>query len=807
MRTRALASTIVVGALALGLDAQSGWPSHGRDPGMTRFSPLNEINTENVGSLELVWTYDTLPPEQPVPAAGGPSGGRGAAALGPATASRPPGADTGPRPRESAATPLVIGDVLYLSTAYNHVVALDPESGAEIWVRDVGHPIARRGMAYWHGVADIAPRLVFGTTDGWLIALDARTGEFSRGFGEAGLVSLKQGVADAYPDGRVALSSPPAIYGHLAITGAHAQESPSFGPSGDVRAWDLRSGQLVWTFHTIPRPGEPNHDAWQDGQWEHRAGANAWGLITVDEARGMVFVPVGTPATDFYGADRLGSNLYGSSLLALDAATGRLRWHFQTTHHDNWDYDLTSPPALIDVRRNGRTIPAVAQYSKQGLLFMFDRETGEPIFDVVERPVVSDNPLPGDVYWPTQPFPTRPAPLARMTFSPDEVATVTPDHEQYCRALLALEGGAMTGGPYAQYGPKLRVIFPGWTGGGNWNGAAFDPTLGYLFLPNQDLGMLNKMVPSERDPEMYVRVGPDGAPPGMGTNFWNGEKGWPCQQPPWGELVAVDVNAGEVAWRVPLGSFEELDALGVPRTGTPNRGGPIVTAGGLVFIGASQDARFRAFDARTGAELWVADLSENGRTVPITYQGKSGKQYVAILAGGGRPVGRTVDESQIGGRLHVYALPGSPPADAFARAAQRQVSGRPVPPPPAQGRPGAAQVAARAVRANSSSVGGAAGARTTRPATRPPDQRPPATAGTGISAAQAVSPAVSSAEAGALVERLCTECHTLDGTFRMRYSRQGWSEVVYDMVAQGAQGTDAELALVIDYLASNYGIR
>jgi quinoprotein glucose dehydrogenase len=394
----------------------------------------------------------------------------------------------------------------------------------------------------------------------------------------------------------------------------------------------------------------------------------------VDEKRGIVYVPLGTPATDFYGGDRLGSNLYGSSLVALEAATGKLRWFFQTTHHDNWDYDLTSPPALIDIKRGGRTIPAVAQYTKQGLLFFFDRETGKPIYDVEERPVVSDNPVEGDEYWPTQPFPVKPEPLARMTFSPEEVATVTPAHEQYCRDLLKLEGGVLTGGPYAQYGPKLRVIFPGWTGGGNWNGGAFNPELGYLYLPSQDVGMLNKMVKSTRAANMYSRVGPDEAPPDLAGNFWDGKKSWPCQQPPWGELLAINVSTADIAWRVPLGSFEELDRLGVPPTGTPLRGGPIATAGGLVFIASSIDARFRAFDARTGKVLWVADLTENGRAVPMTYRGKSGKQYVAIMAAGGRPAARTVDPKGLGGRLHVYALPDAnakrqPPASGAGSSA------------------------------------------------------------------------------------------------------------------------------------------
>jgi len=639
----------------------SDWPMHGRDAGAQRFSPLKQITTQNVSKLKLAWTYDTpaeVPPPVPEESANDAVAPPAGAAAPQAPA--PPAANPGrPSPIQSEATPLVVNGVMYLASAYNRIVALDADTGKEIWVKNIGHQPSTRGLAYWPGMSGYAPRLVFGTSDSaaLMMELDAKTGEFVSGFGNGGAVDLRKGVGDKFPKLRVALSSPPAIYKHLAITGNHSQEAPSLGPSGDIRAWDLRDGKLAWSFHTIPRPGEENHEVWKGDQWVDRSGANSWGFITVDEQRGIAYVPVGAPTTDFYGADRLGANLYGSSLVALDALTGKLKWYYQTTHHDNWDYDLTSPPALIDVKRGGQTIPAVAQYTKQGLLFIFNRVTGQPIFGVEERPVVSDNPLPGDEYSPTQPFPLKPPPLARMTFSPAEVARVTPEHEQYCRGLLELEGGVMTGGPYAQYGPKLRVIFPGWTGGGNWNGSAFDASLGYLFVPSQDMGMLNKMVKSSTDENMYVRKGPDKAPPTLGTNFWDGKKGWPCQQPPWGELLAVNVNTGDIAWRVPLGSFEELDALGVPPTGTPNRGGPIATAGGLVFIAASQDARFRAFDSRTGKVLWTADLNENGRSVPITYQGKSGKQYVAILAGGGRPVARKVDENQFGGRLHVYALP------------------------------------------------------------------------------------------------------------------------------------------------------
>ena len=644
---------------------EKDWASHGYDTGARRYSPLKQINTANVSNLQLVWSYDTPAAVPPSPIRGGGAGadaeeaGAGAPARGRADARA--GAPSRPAPRQSASTPLVVDGVMYLATPYNRVVALDADTGKEIWVKNIGNTPSIRGLAYWPGTGAIPAQIVFGTSDSasLLISLNAKTGEYTPTFGQGGKVDLRQGVGEKFPKLRVALSSPPAIYRNLAITGQHSQESPSLGPAGDVRAWDLRTGKLVWTFHTIPQPGEPNHEVWKNEQWVDRAGANTWGFITVDEERGIAYVPTGTPATDFYGGDRLGSNLYGSSLLALDAATGKLKWFFQTTHHDNWDYDLSAPPALIDVKRDGRTIPAVAQYTKQGLLFIFDRVTGKPIFGVEERPVVSNNPIPGDEYWPTQPFPVKPQPIGRMTFSPSEIAKVTPQHEAYCKGLLDLEGGVLTGGPYAQYGPKLSVIFPGWTGGGNWNGSAFNPDLGLLFTPNQDIGMLNKMVKSTTGENMWSRRGPDNAPQMLGTNFWDGAKGWPCQQPPWGELVAVNVNTGDIAWRVPLGSFEELDELGVPTTGTPNRGGPIATAGGLVFIAASQDARFRAFDARTGKVLWVADLTENGRAVPITYLGKNGRQYVAIMAGGGRPVARRFEESRIGGRLHVYALPES----------------------------------------------------------------------------------------------------------------------------------------------------
>ncbi|RPI49138.1 MAG: hypothetical protein EHM55_24325, partial [Acidobacteria bacterium] len=352
MRLLQLTAIGLAGAAVVAAQAPkpaTDWGSHGHDAGARRYSPLKQINTGNVSALQLAWTYDTPAAVPPGPSRGGPA----PAPEGSQGEGSKPDAPARPAPRQSASTPLVVDGVMYMATAYNRIVALDADTGKEIWVKNIGQTPSTRGIAYWPGTRDLPAQLVFGTADGssLLIALNAKTGEFVPGFGEGGKVDLRQGVGEKFPKLRVALSSPPAIYRHLAITGAHSQEAPSFGPSGDVRAWDLRTGKIAWTFHTIPRPGEPNHEAWKDNQWADRAGANAWGFITVDEARGIAYIPLGTPSTDFYGGDRLGSNLYGSSLLALDAATGKLKWYFQTTHHDNWDYDLSSPPALIDVRR------------------------------------------------------------------------------------------------------------------------------------------------------------------------------------------------------------------------------------------------------------------------------------------------------------------------------------------------------------------------------------------------------------------------------------------------------------------------
>jgi quinoprotein glucose dehydrogenase len=633
---RRIFRALILFALPCAAPAQTDWPVWGHDAGGTRFSPLKQIDRSNVGKLQLAWSYDTL---AAVAATPGARGGRG------------------PRPRRSETSPLVVNGVLYMSTAYNHVVALEPETGKLLWDYEGQHTPAMRGIAWWPGNSTLPPQVVFGTNDGWLISLNAKTGKPVPGFGNEGLVNLKEGVVpEKFPRAQYGMTSAPTIYKDFVITGAQVQESPSLGAAGDIRAWDMHTGKLAWTFHTIPHPGEPNHETWQEDQWQDRSGANAWGAFAVDAARGLVFAGVGQVTRDFDGSDRKGLNLYGDCIVALDAATGKLKWFFQTTHHDNWDYDPTAAPVLMDVVHNGKKIPALAQTTKQGLLFILDRTTGKPIYGVEERPVANDNTVPGDTPWSTQPFPVKPPPLSRNTFTPDEVATVTPEHEKFCRALVNTEGGAIGGGPYAQYGPKLRVIFPSWIGGGNWGGASFDPSLGYLFVNTQELGNLNKMILG-KDGKSWVRVAPDDTSLEADTSlFINTKNSWPCQQPPWGLLTAVNVNTGEIAWRIPLGSFDELDAKGVPTTGTPNVGGSIATAGGLVFIGATTDAKFRAFDSRTGKELWVTKLNDVARSVPITFQGKDGRQYVAIMAGGGGgPLAAGTAPGT--GRLYVFALP------------------------------------------------------------------------------------------------------------------------------------------------------
>jgi quinoprotein glucose dehydrogenase len=523
------------------------------------------------------------------------------------------------------------------------------------------------------------------------------------------------------------------------------------GPSGDPRAYDVRTGKLLWRFHTVPQPDEPGSETWGPDGWKDRAGPSQWGAATIDTARGIVFLPIGNPADSFYGADRKGTNLYANSLVALDALTGTLRWYYQFVHHDIWDYDLSAPPALVDVKRDGKTIPAVAQITKMGLLFILDRVTGRPVFGVDERPIPKAD-TPGEASWPTQPFPRKPPPLARMSITKDDITRRTPDAHRFCEEWFSR---LRHDGPYTPFGTTPSLLFPGTMGGGNWGGVSFDPVLGYIFVNTSSLGGTGHMVPAKPEAPMPWRN------EGGYTRFID-EDGFPCQQPPWGELTAVNASTGEIEWRVPLGSYDAVEAQGLKNAGAANMGGSIVTAGGLVFIGATTDSKFRAFDSRTGKELWVTRLDATADAVPITYLGRNGKQYVVIAAGGTnrfRMLAKTADETA--DTLIAFALPDKQSPRITAQPEH--------------------------AAAETASAG--------------------ALASTNVSKTEVVTsdPPLPEGNGKELVIRMCTTCHGTAVFAKMRLGRAGWEDEVAAMVERGAAGTEQEIQTVVDYLVRNFG--
>ena len=631
--------------------AGTEWPTYGHDPGGMRYSPLTEITPGNVATLQPAWVYHMKP-----------------------AASTAPGLAAG------ETTPLVINGVMYVATPYGRVVALDPTSGKEKWTFPLpsGNP-STRGVEYFRGDVTTPPQIVFGSSDGKLYSIDAVTGEPNDRFGVTGVVDLNTPEILQGLSGNDGLSSPPIMYKNLIIIGGRTQEGPAQGPAGDVRAFDVHDGKLVWTFHSIPREGEPFHDSWKGGSWKSRSGVNVWGLMTVDTGRGIVYMPFGAPATDRWGGDREGDNLFSTSVVAADAATGKYLWHFQMVHHDIWDGDAAAPPLLFDATQNGKTIPAIAMMSKNGLVFIADRVTGKPLFGVEERPVPQSE-VPGEHTAKTQPFPLKPAPLSRMTMTKDDVATVTPELKAACEKLME---GVQLGGPYLPVGyNRLRLALPGNHGGVNWGGASFSPQLGYIFVNSNEYGQLQgyadrgTAAPAAgagrgNDPEtaqqqpapgrgragrgLLGRGNGGGAPfapvPG-GGRFKDDATNMMCTQPPWGQLTAIDASTGEFAWRVPLGVTDTLPP-DKQKTGRPGNGGSIVTAGGVVFIGATDDGRFRAFDSKTGKELWAVKLAAPAHATPSTYQGRDGRQYVVVTStGGGFLDDPTGDDS-----ITAFALP------------------------------------------------------------------------------------------------------------------------------------------------------
>lgn len=584
------------------------WPLYRHDFAGTGYSPLNQITVQNANHLTQVWTYRF--PTGPQAAAKGRGRGGG-----------------GPN---SEATPIVANDVIYLP-AGNRVVALTPESGKEVWEYVVtnGAP-SRRGVAYWAGDGTHPPHIVF-TAGRRLIALNASTGQLDPGFGKEGEVDMV-----------VPYNSVPLIYKDVVVVGANTPAGPT-GVPGNARAYDARTGAKLWEFSSVAQPGQPGHDTWEGDSWKDRSGINAWPFyFTLDEQRGLVYLPLASPASDFYGGDRKGANLYGNSVVAVDVSTGKYKWHFQTIHHDLWDHDPPAPPALFDIVRGGATIPALAITTKSGYMYILNRETGQPIFGVEERAVPKSD-VPGEQAYPTQPFPIEPPAIARNSIRPDEVVTpedTTAEHAQACRELIAKNGGVNNAGPFTTWAfrsegapVKSSLVFPGGLGGANWGGVAFDPNTRFAFVVTMDDGAFGWMEKTpEGSPIPYDRTTLDGAGPGRGNfEVRIGGVAWPCQKPPWGRLTAVNTTTGDFAWQIPLGITEGLPE-GKQNTGRPALAGAIVTAGGVLFVGASDDNRFRAIEAKTGVQLWVTKLDRRANADPITYQGRDGKQYVAIVA-------------------------------------------------------------------------------------------------------------------------------------------------------------------------------
>jgi quinoprotein glucose dehydrogenase len=628
--TVAIALLTAVGLAQKPADAE--WPMYNHDLAGTRHSPLKQINAGNVSTLVRAWSYKLGKDRT----AGTLSGG-------------------------SEFTPIVVGGVMYVA-ASDRVVALEPESGKEKWryAMKSGVP-SRRGVTYWPGDANTPPRIFF-TSERRLIGLNARTGEPAAGFGHGGDVGEIDMVAP--------YNSAATLYKNLLIVGTN-------GSPGGVRAFDARTGAKVWDFYTVPKADDPVSSTWKNESWRNRPNTYSWAFSqTLDAARGILYVAVEAPGpSDYWGADRPGDNLYGNSLVALDADTGKLKWYFQTVHHDLWDYDLPSPPVLLDVPdivNRGQVVPILAQTSKTGYMYILNRVTGQPMFGMEERRVTKSD-VPKEESSPTQPIPVKPPPLARVAFKADDLvsaADTTAEHAAFCRGLMERSGGFYNVGPFTPYlyhdagaPPRSTILFPGSIGGANWGGTASDPGLGYVFVNTNDeasIGWVEKSPDGARVPfRRNSVVGPtsrfqwaEGDP--RTGNIMGGEHGWLCQRPPWGNLVAVDVRTGDIAWRVPLGITDELP-VGKKNTGRLNLGGPITTAGGLVFIGATNDKRFRAFDAKTGKELWVTRLDMSAHAVPITYQGQNGKQYVAITASGASALDDPAPEGSEA--LVVFALP------------------------------------------------------------------------------------------------------------------------------------------------------
>jgi quinoprotein glucose dehydrogenase len=608
-------------ASVLGAQENRDWPAYGGNSEGTRFSPLAQINRSNVARLQVAWQFN--PGELP------------------------------PNTRFQA-QPIVVNGVLYTVTPLSSVVALDGATGQLKWAWKSDDRTSVRGLTYWTDGKEQRLLAAFGR---YIYAIDPISGKHFADFGRGGRIDLHFDLSRDPKQQSVSLTTPGVIYKDLYIVGGRTSEGLP-ASYGDIRAYDVRTGRLRWTFHTIPRPGEYGYSTWPKNAWTYTGGANNWAGMAVDVRRGLVFVPTGSASADFYGANRAGDNLFANTLLALDANTGKRVWHFQAVKHDIWDRDFPSPPTLVTVERDGKRVDAVAQTTKHGFVFLFDRANGKPLFPIEYRRVPAST-VEGEVTSRTQPFPLKPAPFARQRLTEDMLTTRTPLVHQWALDQFKT---FQSDGVFAPFMVgKNTLVFPGFDGGAEWGGSALDPTTGVLYVNSNDIAWISSMQRTQpKDKEATA-----GAPSPYelkynftGYNKWYDPDGYPAVAPPWGTLNAINLNTGEYAWKIPLGEYPELAAQGQQDTGTENYGGPIVTAGGLVFIGATNyDRKFRAFDKDTGKLLWESAMVNSGNATPITYE-VNGKQYVVIAAFGGYGTrSGAATAAQSNGAFVAFALP------------------------------------------------------------------------------------------------------------------------------------------------------
>jgi quinoprotein glucose dehydrogenase len=599
------------------------WPAYGGDLGATRYSSARQIDRGNVGTLAVAWTYHTGEAERR-----GKNFEQGA----------------------SEATPILADGKLLVCTPFNRLIALDPQTGKELWVFDAnisplfwgGNQLTCRGVAVWHDRA-VAPgsacaaRVFMATNDARVLALDVATGRPCDAFGQGG-TALQQPDIPTLFEGEYQITSPPTVAGDILMVGsAMADTLRTRSPSGRITAFDARSGAIVWHFDAIPRSADdPAAATWENGSWADTGGGEMWSVGAVDEARDLVFFPMGDATATFYGGTHKGANLYTDSVVALRASTGKLVWQFQTVHHDIWDYDLAAQPTLVTVKRDGRDVDAVVEATKMGYVFVLDRETGTPLFPVEERPMPASD-VPGEEASPTQPVPVAPPPLVPQHLTPDDAWGLSFFDRRACAGKIA---ALRSEGPYTPPSFKGTILFPFTGGGVNWGGGAVDPAQGFFIVNTTRLAHVIRLIPR---PEFRAAAAAHpgaesgahfGTPYAIQREILFSPLGIPCNPPPWGMLTAVDLNAGTIRWNAVLGSLPESAPLPLPvQWGTPTLGGPIVTAGGLVFIAATLDRTIRAFDVSTGTELWHAPLPASATATPMTYE-LGGRQYVVIVAGG-----------------------------------------------------------------------------------------------------------------------------------------------------------------------------